>query len=1723
MKANRVLRRLLSFVICLAMLLQPMTILAGAAETTELIVNGTFADADGDGKADGWSYYCGSAAEAPSTLGEDGITITADSSAESQRLTVHQTVSVTTGSTYHLTGRYQVTSTGYGSLEIRYNAGGSNVTIAKHTSVTDGWLTIDEEIPADGGSFKLEIVVSQGAILTCSVDDISLTEVAGESAEATELLVNGTFADADGDTRADGWSYWNGTVAAAPSSVDEDGLHICADSTGGTQRLTVHQTVSGLDEAKTYRLTGQYNVHSTANGSLEIRFNTSNRLAYHTSKTDGWQTFDTTITGVTSIKIEIVVSSGATLTCSANHFSLTEVTAEEEEPETEENLVQNPGYETADICSIPSWNYYPAYANNVDTNYTASVSGGVFTGTVLGGSNLILHQTMPLTGDQLNKTYTLTGDIKTEDLSSYAVFKVYLQDENGVQLGSFLSSQIKGTTDWTTLTVEFEVPAKVGGVAVASIKLEQYILKGTGTASFRNPSIIKTGESVTLEEGDPMDSLVKNGGYETTVSGFPASWNLWESTGGLKAVSDRDTVYEGFSSLHLSNVTEGADSRGSVHQTFPITSDLQELWGQSVKVGQWVKTENFVGDALAIRVHYAAVSGSYISKSIPVASTQDWTYYEYIIDLPASFQTIKVENLYDYAQGDVWIDNTIVTPYIKATGISVNYDYVALRSGQTAQLELEYIPSNTTVKSVTYSGSNDAVMTVDENGLVTAVGNGVATVTITHVDGTRKQVAVLVADETMDYTDSIAITTMQNVKTTGTLPGDFTYAVAAAPQYGTFLVMAGSGYIYYPDKDYVGDDTVTLLVTDAEGKQALVIASLHVEAVNAAPSFDMINILTKEDTATTGTISATDPENDPLTYSFVTAPESGTLTLEGNAYTYTPNAGFNGYDYVTFTADDGSGNVTEKVATIYVAADIDEILSTVKAEHSRLLADDARFEELKALIRSDENAKAWFAEVKATIDPLLDDPTPVPYNCPDGVRLDTQGSKDVLNLAFLYRVTGEQAYFDRAWVEMEALCGGGEYAYPDWHPSHLLDTAMTANGVAIAYDWLYDDLSEEQKTLAETALYRYGLLEAQKQFNANHMFVTNLNNWNYVCNGGFATTALAMAHHENEAYDQLAGEILQRCYQSIQWGLPQYAPEGDSIEGISYWDYGTRYLVSFLSSVSSASTKNEFLTAPGIDVTALYPIYMSGKAGTYNYSDNDMTDAFGYLNLWFAEQYNQPSWTWYHKYYMEKDEYTATVYDLLYYNPEYYQADAPTQLDTYYTSQAVTTMRHDFTDPESSFLGFKGGLNGAAHGDIDIGSFVYDLYGCRWAFDFGKEDYNLVGYWEIAEGGTRWNYYRKNALGHNTLVINPTDGANQTVGAYAGAIEQSLNNPGGGYSILDLSDAYQDNAVDVKRGFAYFDRTQVLIRDEYTLKEAGDIYWQMHTEAEVTVSGDGKTATLTQGGKTVLLKLYDENGSDLKFQTMAAAPYEGLKTYDGENANEGVTKIYILAENVQQGVFNVLLTPENLEDVEVKALESWSEYDFSAMSDTPLVAEGYTGDLTWALDANGKLTFEVLREPGKMKKYGAKNEVPWAVYAEQITSVVIPEGVTRISAYTFYGMTSLTSVFIPKSVTEISEYAFKNSGLTSVTLNSGLVTIGDSAFYGTDITSVVIPETVKTVGEYAFARSALTEAAFTGDAPTIGTGAFNKVTATVCYPAENASWTADVQQNYGGSLTWTAK
>ena len=107
-----------------------------------------------------------------------------------------------------------------------------------------------------------------------------------------------------------------------------------------------------------------------------------------------------------------------------------------------------------------------------------------------------------------------------------------------------------------------------------------------------------------------------------------------------------------------------------------------------------------------------------------------------------------------------------------------------------------------------------------------------------------------------------------------------------------------------------------------------------------------------------------------------------------------------------------------------------------------------------------------------------------------------------------------------------------------------------------------------------------------------------------------------------------------------------------------------------------------------------------------------------------------------------------------------------------------------------------------------------------------------------------------------------------------------------------------------------------------------------------------------------------------------------------------------------------------------------------------------------------------------------------------LTSVVIPDGVTTIGDYAFYS-NNLTSVVIPDSVTTIGNYAFYYNNLTSVVIPDSVTTIGSYAFYYNNLTSVVIPNSVTTIGDSAFSRNNLTSVVIPDSVTEIGGSAFN--------------------------------
>src|SRR5271156_3614498 len=115
------------------------------------------------------------------------------------------------------------------------------------------------------------------------------------------------------------------------------------------------------------------------------------------------------------------------------------------------------------------------------------------------------------------------------------------------------------------------------------------------------------------------------------------------------------------------------------------------------------------------------------------------------------------------------------------------------------------------------------------------------------------------------------------------------------------------------------------------------------------------------------------------------------------------------------------------------------------------------------------------------------------------------------------------------------------------------------------------------------------------------------------------------------------------------------------------------------------------------------------------------------------------------------------VFDLLNYRPPTHLAeDSAIPLDVMYKHVNVAYMRSAWDDRKAMYVGFKGGDNQSSHGHLNLGTFVLDAGGTRWAMQLGPDDYDLPGYFDFS--GKRFTYYRTGTSGQNTLMLN---GANQ--------------------------------------------------------------------------------------------------------------------------------------------------------------------------------------------------------------------------------------------------------------------------------------------------------------------------------------------------------------------------
>lgn len=503
-------------------------------------------------------------------------------------------------------------------------------------------------------------------------------------------------------------------------------------------------------------------------------------------------------------------------------------------------------------------------------------------------------------------------------------------------------------------------------------------------------------------------------------------------------------------------------------------------------------------------------------------------------------------------------------------------------------------------------------------------------------------------------------------------------------------------------------------------------------------------------------------------------------------------------------------------------------------------------------------------------------------------------------LGMVYRIEKDPKILARINEEVIAVC-----KFKDWNPSHYLDVAEMSMAVAIALDWTAGKLPKSTIEMAKTALIEKGIKPSWPENGKNPGWAFGHNNWNQVCNGGMIAASIAIAEKDPE----LAAKTIGRALDGMVNALVQYQPDGVYPEGSTYWAYGTSFTIMTAAMLESAfGTDFGIANYPGLKESAVYRVLMNTPSGWYyNFADcGDKRGDGGDVALaWFASKTGN-------KAFFEKERFLKPTSELgelsrisgaaLVWMSQYVEKEGVKVPQNWKGdgSNPIVIFTGAENDPHNYYFGGKGGRGTTSHGNMDAGSFIFELNGVRWSIDPGNQNYNTLeqaGFdlWNSTQNGQRWTLLTKNNYGHSTVTVNDSLFINNGQATLLNF--QDGKTPS---ATFDLTAVYGDKLKSAKRTFLKDSPLSVIIEDNIeTNAKTQSITWQMLTQADVEFVKGG--AILKQDGKTLKL----ENISHPQLQLSVVSLYPAPLKLDRQMEGLKRIEIRIPAWTIENGKTNI--------------------------------------------------------------------------------------------------------------------------------------------------------------------------------------------------------------------------
>ncbi len=542
----------------------------------------------------------------------------------------------------------------------------------------------------------------------------------------------------------------------------------------------------------------------------------------------------------------------------------------------------------------------------------------------------------------------------------------------------------------------------------------------------------------------------------------------------------------------------------------------------------------------------------------------------------------------------------------------------------------------------------------------------------------------------------------------------------------------------------------------------------------------------------------------------------------------------------------------------------------------KLILTPAIEKEIKLKLKSDILVQNYYSYLKKQADSILE--KPLLKHELEGFRMLAVSREMVERMGVLcmvYRLEKKPEILKRIDRELLAVCN-----FADWNTQHFLDVAEMSFAVALAIDWTGEFLPKSTIQLAKKSLVEKGIKPSYNEGGERMYWINSSNNWNSVCHGGMVAASLVVADIEPE----LAAKTIARALDKLPNSLKEYGPDGIYPEGPTYWGFGTSYAVVAANTLTTALGSDFGISkSPGFMESADFFMHVSAPSGYFfNFADSwDKKDGDdSVLRAWFAAKTGDGL-------YFDKDFFEKPVEAGRFAGPglvwisEYSQQKVSELPINWHGNgvNPVAVFRGDKANPGHYFLAVKGGKASISHGNMDAGTFVFELNDVRWVLDPGNQLYyplNRIGFKlaDYSQDGERWTLLTKKNQGHSTITVND---ARFLVNGQATIT--GFQDSGTPEVTIDMTPLYGNNLKSLSRRFVKESNQSVLIEDRFEINDSTKtITWGLMTQADVQSTKNG--AVLKQDGKELKLTILEPEGISVSIISLDPPPMEIDKTME---------------------------------------------------------------------------------------------------------------------------------------------------------------------------------------------------------------------------------------------------